>query len=131
MCVSWNFVRRYFKKRTKSVQVVSEHFSKTLDGIFQKPGWTPNPWRDFPNAWVKFSTTLGGVICLPPVLPLPRDQARIGKLLDKTLGRIFWKWLLPFNSHFCNLAYKLALHAKAFNFLRIQSTFSQSKWKLV
>ena len=27
-----------------------------------KPGW------DFPKAWVEFSTTPGGVVCLPPVV---------------------------------------------------------------
>ena len=45
---------------------MSEHFSKTMGGIFQKPGWTPNPGWDFPKAWLEFSTNLGGVICLPP-----------------------------------------------------------------
>ena len=33
------------------------HFSKTLGGIFQKPGWTPNPGWDFPKAWVEFSAS--------------------------------------------------------------------------
>ena len=45
-----------------------EHFSKTLGGIFQKPGWTPNPGWDFPKAWVEFSTTLGGVAPPPPMV---------------------------------------------------------------
>ena len=48
------------------IRVVSEHFSKTLGGIFQKPGWTPNPGWDFPKAWVEFSTTLSRVFCFFP-----------------------------------------------------------------
>ena len=37
--------------------IMSEHFSKTLGGIFQKPGWTPNAGWDFPKAWVEFSAS--------------------------------------------------------------------------
>ena len=36
---------------------MSEHFSKTLGGIFQKPGWTPNPGWNFPQPWVEFSSS--------------------------------------------------------------------------
>ena len=37
---------------------MSEHFSKSLGGIFQKPGWTPKPW-------VGFSKSLGGIFHNP------------------------------------------------------------------
>ena len=49
---------------------MSEHFSKTLGGIFEKPGWTPNPagW-DFPKAWVELSTSP------PPCRPTKGEQA--------------------------------------------------------